>query len=164
MPYGTLGSERVQTYRDSAVLRMSHYVRTSTHRSLLSAIWVLVAQWLECLTGDQKVARSIPVWGPETFFLILRLSLCSEQFTFKLPSCKSLHAVYNFYLFPLAKLCTFETDWCGFVASSGLWARSKGRTTSIGTGPSVDHTTGSANGESRIALIYSVYDTRGFRS
>ena len=34
---------------------MSH-VRTSTHHSLLSLIWVLVAQWLERirLTGDQK--------------------------------------------------------------------------------------------------------------
>ena len=26
-----------------------------------------VAQWLECLTGDQKVAGPIPVWGSEIF-------------------------------------------------------------------------------------------------
>ena len=32
------------------------------------AIWVLVAQWLEHLTGDQKVAGSVPVWDLETFF------------------------------------------------------------------------------------------------
>ena len=25
-------------------------------------------EWLERLTGDQKVAGSIPVWGSETFF------------------------------------------------------------------------------------------------
>ena len=28
----------------------------------------LVAQWLERLTGDQKVAGSVPVWDLETFF------------------------------------------------------------------------------------------------
>ena len=27
----------------------------------------LIAQWLERLTGDQKVADSIPVWGSEIF-------------------------------------------------------------------------------------------------
>ena len=27
-----------------------------------------VAQWLEHLTGDQKIACPIPVWGSETFF------------------------------------------------------------------------------------------------
>ena len=48
---------------------MSH-VRTSTHRSLLSAIWVLVDQWLKGLTGHQKVACSIPVWGSETYFWV----------------------------------------------------------------------------------------------
>ena len=36
----------------------------------ISTIWVLVAQWLERLTGDQKVAGSIPVWGWETFFWV----------------------------------------------------------------------------------------------
>ena len=45
---------------------------TGIHRGLLSAIWVLVAQWLERLTGDQKVAGSIPVCGSETFFWVLR--------------------------------------------------------------------------------------------
>ena len=28
---------------------------------------VIIAQWLEHLTGDQKVAGSIPVWGSEIF-------------------------------------------------------------------------------------------------
>ena len=50
-------------------VRMSH-VRTSTHRSLFSVIWVMVAQLLEHLTRDQKVAGSIPVWGWEIFFLV----------------------------------------------------------------------------------------------
>ena len=56
---------------ETAVLsvRMSP-VRTSTHCSLLSVIWVLVARWLERLTKDQKVAGSIPVWGSETFFWV----------------------------------------------------------------------------------------------
>ena len=44
--------------------------RTGIYRGLLSAIWVLVAQWLERLTGDQKVAGSIPVWASETFFWV----------------------------------------------------------------------------------------------
>ena len=56
---------------ETAVLaaRMSH-VRTNTHCSLLSVIWVLVIQLLERLTRDQKVAGSIPVWGSETFFWV----------------------------------------------------------------------------------------------
>ena len=45
---------------------MSH-VQTSTHRSLLSAILVLVAQWLERLTGDQNVVGSIPFWAQKHF-------------------------------------------------------------------------------------------------
>ena len=27
---------------------------------------VAISQWLERLTGDQKIAGSIPVWGSET--------------------------------------------------------------------------------------------------
>ena len=37
------------------------------------SIWVSVAQWLERLTGHQKVASSIPVWGSEIVFLRLGL-------------------------------------------------------------------------------------------
>ena len=36
-------------------------------RVVASAIWVLVAQWLERLTRDQKVTGSIPVLDSETF-------------------------------------------------------------------------------------------------
>ena len=46
------------------------HVRTSTHRSLRSAILVLVAQWLEHLTGDHKVVAlvgSILIWDSEMF-------------------------------------------------------------------------------------------------
>ena len=56
---------------------------------LLSAIWVLVAQWLERLTGDQKVAGSIPVWNSETFFWVCDKAWVAKQFSFNLPSCKS---------------------------------------------------------------------------
>ena len=44
-------------------------VRTGVY----SVISVLVAQWLERLTGDQKVAGSIPVWSSETFSFALKL-------------------------------------------------------------------------------------------
>ena len=33
----------------------------------LITIWDFVAQWLEGLTGDQKVTGSIPVRGSESF-------------------------------------------------------------------------------------------------
>ena len=33
-------------------------------------ILVLVAKWLERLTGHQKVACSIPVWGSEIIFWV----------------------------------------------------------------------------------------------
>ena len=53
------------------------HVRTRTHRSFPSTILILVAQWLEHPTGDQKVAGSIYI------FLSLRLSLSSRKITFK---------------------------------------------------------------------------------
>ena len=55
-------------------------MRTGTHRGLLSAIWVLVAQWLERLTGDQKVAGSIPVWGSEAFFWVCNKAWVANSF------------------------------------------------------------------------------------
>ena len=66
---------RYTTYRDCCISstyvapQWSH-VRTSTYRSFLFAIWLLVAQWLKRLTGYQNVAGSIPVWGSETFFWV----------------------------------------------------------------------------------------------
>ena len=47
--------------------------------SLSSESWQLNGQSVS--TGDQKVAASIPFQGSETFFLSLRLSLSSKQFT-----------------------------------------------------------------------------------
>ena len=35
--------------------------------NLRSAIWVLIAQWLERLTGDQKVVGSSPAWELTNF-------------------------------------------------------------------------------------------------
>ena len=43
--------------------------QTTIHRSLLSVIWILVAQWLEHLTGNQKIAGSIPVWDCDKTWL-----------------------------------------------------------------------------------------------
>ena len=61
-------------------LRTNTYVSrlriTDTYRGLLSAISVLVAQWLERLTGDQKVAGSIPVYsGAQKHFPELGIKL-----------------------------------------------------------------------------------------
>ena len=59
-------------------------LRTGTYRGLLSAIWVLVAQWLERLTGDQKVAGSIPVWDSETFFWVCNKAWVANSFPSKI--------------------------------------------------------------------------------
>ena len=59
---------------------LHHDIRTGTYRGLLSAIWVLVAQWLERLTGDQKVAGPIPVWGSETFFWVCDKAWVANNF------------------------------------------------------------------------------------
>ena len=39
------------------------------------SIWVSVAQWLERLTGHQKVAGSIPVWVSEIIFWVQSLKI-----------------------------------------------------------------------------------------
>ena len=39
---------------------------------------ILVAQWLERLTGHQKVAGLIPVWVSEIVFLRIELDDCSS--------------------------------------------------------------------------------------
>ncbi|CAB4001476.1 MAM and LDL-receptor class A domain-containing 2-like, partial [Paramuricea clavata] len=49
---------------------------------------------------------------------------------------------------PPARFCDFGDDWCHFSNIKGDqfdWTRRKGRTSSYGTGPSVDHTTGTWN-------------------
>ena len=38
------------------------------YRKLRKMLMTYLTEWLKCLTGDQKVAGSIPVWGSETFF------------------------------------------------------------------------------------------------
>ena len=73
-----------------SAVRMPH-VRTSTHRGLLSAIWVLIAQWLERLTGDQKVAGSIPVWGSETFFWVCDKAWVANSFPLIHQAASHLH-------------------------------------------------------------------------
>ena len=53
-------------------------------------------------------------------------------------------------LVPLtAALCTYENNQCGWInhdKDNFDWKRKQGRTPSIGTGPSVDHTTGGNRG------------------
>ena len=53
---------------------------TCTYRGLLSAILVLVAQWLERLTGDKNVPGSIPVWGSEIIFWVCDKSWVANSF------------------------------------------------------------------------------------
>ncbi len=50
---------------------------------------------------------------------------------------------------PPSLICDFETDYCNWIndtTSNFYWTRSKNATSSIGTGPSIDHTTLSQNG------------------
>ena len=78
-------------------------LRTGTHRNLLSAIWVLVAQWLERLTGDQKVAGSIRVWGSETFFWVCDKAWVANSF----PLSKHLVQLYLY----LALFCNIQVQY-----------------------------------------------------
>ena len=39
----------------------------TSNYNLRSAIWVLIAQWLERLTGDQKVVGLSPTWELRNF-------------------------------------------------------------------------------------------------
>ena len=61
----------------------------------------------------------------------------------------------NFYIFTFcsipASTCTFEKDKCNWYDASDDsdhfdWVRKQGRTSSFGTGPSVDHTLGTNKG------------------
>ena len=62
------------------------------------------------LTGDQKVAGSIPIWGSETFFWVCdKAWVYSKQFSFNLPSCKSTSYVYIYITFILL-FCSFHAD------------------------------------------------------
>jgi hypothetical protein len=48
-----------------------------------------------------------------------------------------------------SRICDFETDYCNWIndtTSDFFWKRSKNATSTAGTGPSIDHTTGSQNG------------------
>ena len=48
-----------------------------------------------------------------------------------------------------ANTCTFESNQCGWINTDKDnfdWSRKRGRTPSFGTGPSVDHTTGTNQG------------------
>ena len=97
------------TIIETAVLavRVSR-LRTSTHCGLLSAIWVLVVQWLEHLTRDQKVAGSIPVWGSETFFWVCDKARVANSFPLIYQAASHLH---------IYESCCY-CDWCSIVLTS----------------------------------------------
>ena len=85
---------------------------TCPYPGLRSAIWVLVAQWLERLTGDQKVAGSIPVWGSETFLWVCDKAWVANTF----PS--RVHVWTSF--FPFLSQCMFLygfATWLNFAIS-----------------------------------------------
>lgn len=52
---------------------------------------------------------------------------------------------------PVANIkCDFEIDWCGYeqaIDDIFDWTRQSGPTRSYGSGPKVDHTTGTAEGK-----------------
>ena len=75
-----------------------------TYRGLLSAIWVLVAQWLERLTGDQKIAGSIPVWGSETSFRVYDKAWVANTVNF--PVMMFLLKLYKSKNLPDSFLCS----------------------------------------------------------
>ena len=66
-----------------------HICRTFT----LAPIWISVAQWLERLTGHQKIAASIPVWSSEIVFLRLGLDERSLRSSKTSPGSH----IYNIY-------------------------------------------------------------------
>ena len=108
----------MQTYRDCCISNtyMSH-VRTRAHRNLLSGIWVLVAQWLERLTGDQKVAGSIPVCGSETFFWVCKLQVISYQLRLNISKGKwDMEKLENVCIYNFKSsskwYSLFETEFC----------------------------------------------------
>lgn len=54
-----------------------------------------------------------------------------------------------------SKLCDFEVDRCGYEVMPGYplqWYRDHNGTSSLSTGPSLDHTTASGKGQSTIYL------------
>ena len=59
--------------RMTATMCTGSYARHTDSKSL-------VAQWLERLTTDQKVAGSIPVWDSETFFCVCDKAWVANSF------------------------------------------------------------------------------------
>lgn len=84
----------------------------------------------------------------------LVLWLCNEWFLQKI-----------ILLVIAATKCTFESNQCGWVNTDKDnfdWKRKQGRTPSYGTGPSVDHTTGTNQGY--YMYIETSYGTVGDRA
>ena len=69
-----------------------------------SSILRLAAQWLERLTGHQKVAGSIPVWGSEIVFLRTELDERSSVIP-KDTSVRSLRLIRTWFSQPQSITC-----------------------------------------------------------
>ena len=66
----------------------------------------------------------------------------------------------HFLKFSFTGICTFETDTCGFIhdpTGRFNWTRHQGSTASSGTGPSSDHTKGTAAGQLSFLHLWTVF-------
>lgn len=56
--------------------------------------------------------------------------------------------------YPLGSICNFENGLCGWRGLRSFWLRHSGPTQTRLTGPSVDHTQGTSDGESMFSLSH----------
>lgn len=64
-----------------------------------------------------------------------------------------VHYINNMLIYFFSGVCDFEKDLCGFTQDQTDkfdWARNKGKTSTSGTGPLVDHTLGSSLGKDKL--------------
>ena len=64
-----------------------------------------------------------------------------------------MHYINNMLIYFFSGVCDFEKDLCGFTQDQTDkfdWARNKGKTSTSGTGPLVDHTLGSSLGKDKL--------------
>ena len=93
-------------------VRVTDLTYAKSAPGLLSSIWVLVAQWLEHLTGDQKVADSIHVWGSETFFWVCDKAWVAKSVPLKtLMMMKSLPKFQQSWTSSAPRSKTFWQQW-----------------------------------------------------
>lgn len=69
--------------------------------------------------------------------------------------------IFTKYLFPAQGIfnCNFDTNFCGWtqdISEQFDWLRNKGSTPTVGTGPTVDHTSSSQSFESFWLIFMSI--------